>query len=222
VRERVPDAESGDGEGNLLLRQGGEGEERSGGGQALLVQVPDGEEEQRAGERDRVKLVQRQPLHRRVDEVDEREERAESLGGEMLACEPEHRQRAERDGSRLHREEHRRARPQPPERREGGEDWIDVRAEPVDLSAVELRDVERSALCGRPDCLHHVSEVEAAGLERSMLLHGERPERGCERGHRAPDDERDATDASPARDSRARRVRRRRRTDRAGGRRRGA
>ena len=52
-----------------------------------------------------MELVQRQPLRRRVEQVGEREAEAGALGAEVLAREPEDRQRAERDRDRLRDEQ---------------------------------------------------------------------------------------------------------------------
>ncbi len=71
------------------------------GSEPVLVQVPEGEEQERAGERDGVELVQRQPLGRRVEQVGEREAEPGPLGAEVLAGEPEDGQRADRDRDRL-------------------------------------------------------------------------------------------------------------------------
>jgi hypothetical protein len=104
-----------------------------------------------------VEVVQREPLHRGVDQVGKRKERCGAFGAQVLAREPEHRKGAERDGHGLNDEEHRGARPDPPERSEGGEQRIDVGAETVDLVAVQLGDVEWSSMRRRPHGLHHVS-----------------------------------------------------------------
>jgi hypothetical protein len=77
-----------------------------------------------------MELVQRQPLRRRVEQVDEREGETAAVAAEVLAPEPEHGQRPERDGDRLDDEQHLRARPDPPERREEREDRVEVRGEP--------------------------------------------------------------------------------------------
>ena len=52
--------------------------------------------------------------------------------------------------------------------------------EPVRLLAGEVRHRERIAVCGRPDGLRHVPEVEAAGVKRAVPEHGERSEPGRE------------------------------------------
>ncbi len=65
-------------------------------------------------------------------------------------------------------------RPEPPERREGGEDRVEVGAEPRDLRPREVRHREEVAVGRRPDRLDHVPEVEAAGPERAVLQDGER------------------------------------------------
>ena len=71
--ERVPEAEAGNDETDLLLGRDGKGGEDRERDQAALVEVPDRKQEQRARERDRMELVQRQLLGRRVEEVRERE-----------------------------------------------------------------------------------------------------------------------------------------------------
>jgi hypothetical protein len=116
-----------------------------------------------------MELVQSEPLDGCVQQVGQSEERRHPLRAEVLACEPEDGQRAERDHDRLNDEQHRRTGPDPPERREGGKQGVDVRPQPVDLVAVQLGDVERAPVGGRPDRLHHVAEVEAARLERPVL-----------------------------------------------------
>ena len=133
------------------------------------------------GERDRVELVQRQPLRRRVEQVDEREPERGAVAAEVLAREPEDGQRAERDDDRLDDEQHLRARPDPPERREGGEDRVEVRGEPRDLPPVAARHLEEVAVRRVPDRLHHVPEVVAAGVERAVA---EDRERARSRPHR--------------------------------------
>ena len=183
-RERVPDTHAGDHERDLLLRQRREhGEDRE-GDEAVLVEVPEGKEQERARERDGMELGQRQPLDGRVEEVRKREAEAGALRAEMLAGEPEHGQRAERDRDSLGGEEHARARPDPPERREGNEDRVDVRAEARDLLALEVRDRQRMPVRGRPDGLGHVAEVEAPGVERVVAEDRERAEAGGVSRHR--------------------------------------
>jgi hypothetical protein len=88
-REGVPDAEPCDDERQLLLRYHGQCEEGRGGKQPLLVEVPDREDEQRARRRHRVEFVERKPLHRGIEQVDEREEGAQARGAEVLARKPE-------------------------------------------------------------------------------------------------------------------------------------
>ena len=51
-----------------------------------------------------------------------------------------------------------------------------MRAEARDLLAVHVRDREHVAVCGRPDRLRHVAEVEAAALEGAVPEHRERAE----------------------------------------------
>ena len=109
------------------------------------------------------------------------------LGAEVLAREPEDGQRAERDRERLDREQHVRARPGEPERRERGEDRVEVRAEPRGLLAGQVRDLEEVAVRGRPDRLRHVAEVEATGLEGTLARDRERGEADGERGDGGPE-----------------------------------
>jgi hypothetical protein len=99
--EREPDPEAGDGQRHFLLREGGEPEERQRRKEAPLVEVPDRVQQQRTRERDRVELVEREPLHRRVEQVGECEQRRLPLRVEVLARKPEHRERAQRDGHGL-------------------------------------------------------------------------------------------------------------------------
>ena len=80
----------------------------------------------------------------------------------MLAREQEDRDGAERDDKRLYDEQELRAGPEPPERREEHEDRIDMRGQPRDLVAVQVRHPQRMSVCRRPDGLHHVPEVEAS------------------------------------------------------------
>ena len=46
--------------------------------------------------------------------------------------------------------------------------------EPGDLLAVQVGHPEWVSVCGRPDGLHHVPEVEATGDEGLVAKHGER------------------------------------------------
>ena len=182
--DRVPDAHPGDDEPDLLLRRHREhGEDRE-GDEPVLVEVPEGEEQERGGERDRVKLVQGQPLRRRVEEIDECEPERRALAAEVLVRQPEDGQRTECDDDRLDDEQHLRARPDPPQRREGGQDRIEVRGEPRDLPPVAARHLEEVAVCRVPDRLHHVPEVVAAGVERAVTEDGQGTEPGRIRGNR--------------------------------------
>src|SRR5438094_3231648 len=143
-----------------------------------------------------MEVVQGQPLRRRIEQVGERECEPGTLGGEGLAGEPVDGKRADRDRDRLRREEHVRARPREPEGREGGEDRVEVGREAGDLVPAEARHLQRMAVRGRPDGLHHVAEVEAAGLERAVAQDGERREGGCVRGDRAPEQKARALEAA--------------------------
>src|SRR5262249_49850967 len=138
--------------------------------ESLLVQVPEREQQEWARQRNRVELVERQPLRRREDQVDEREPKSGLVGADMLPCKPEDRERAERDRDRLDGEQHVRARPDPPEWREEREDHVGVRGEPRYLLAGGARHLEEVTVRGRPDRLHHVPEIEAAGVEGVLAL----------------------------------------------------
>ena len=155
--------------------------------QAVLVQVPEREQQQWTGEGNRVELVQRQPLGRRVEQVDECEREPGAVAGEMLAREPEHRKRSESDCDRLDDEQHLRARPDPPERRENGEDRVEVRGQARDLHSVAARHLQEVAVRGVPDRLHHVPQVVAAGRIGAVTEDRQRGEAGGIRGHRCPD-----------------------------------
>jgi hypothetical protein len=89
------------------------------------------------------------------------------------ACEPEDRQRSERQRGRLEEQHRLRARPEC----EDGEDRIEVRAEPDELLPLGARLLERPAFACRPGGLDHVPEIEAAGLERPMLQQRQRREK---------------------------------------------
>ena len=131
-----------------------------------------------------------QPLHRREEEVRDRERRRRPLGVEVRPREPEDGQRPGGDGHGLDDEQQFRARPEPPERREQREDRVEVRAEPRDLLAVDVGDREHVAVRGRPDRLGHVAEIEAAAAEGPMPQDGQRAEAGGEGGGREPDEPR--------------------------------
>jgi hypothetical protein len=53
-----------------------------------------------------------------------------------------------------------------------------MRGQTRDLLALQVRDLERLPVRGRPDRLHHVSEVEAPALEGAMAQEGEGTETG--------------------------------------------
>ena len=188
ARNCVPEPEAGDDEADLLLADRcGQREQRE-GKQAVLVQVPHREQQQRAGEGDRMELVERQPLGRRVEQVGEREGGAGPLRAEVLAGEPEDGQRTEGDRDRLGDEQGVRARPDEPERREGGEDRVEVGGEPRDLVPAQAGHGQRVPVRRRPDGLHHVAEVEAPGLQGAVAQNREGREAGGVGAHRGPDD----------------------------------
>jgi hypothetical protein len=116
----VPDAEAGHDERDLFLGQYCESEKGQRREQPAFVQVPEPVEEQRTGEGHGVEVVEREPLHRGVEQEDEGKERCGAFGAQVLASEPEDRKRPEGDRGGLDDQEHRRARPDPPERDEGG------------------------------------------------------------------------------------------------------
>ena len=82
-----------------FVRQAAPGAERE-RQQPVLVEEPDRPEEQRRRERDRVEVVDHEPLRRRVEEVDEREPEARPVRAEVLAGEQVHGHGAERDARR--------------------------------------------------------------------------------------------------------------------------
>ena len=125
-----PEPEHGDAEPHLLLRQAGQPGSRREGDQALLVEEPDGGEQERGREGDGVEVVENEPLGRRVEKVGEREAEACPFGAEMLVCEEIHGHRAERHRDRLGDEQQGRVGPEPPQRREGRDDRVEMGAEP--------------------------------------------------------------------------------------------
>ncbi len=203
-RQAVPEAESRDDQGNLLLRQDGDGGEQGERPEAVAVQEPHRVEQQRAGEHHRVELAQRRPLQRRIEQVGEGEAGRRGLRAQVPAREPEDRERAGSDSSRLDGQEELGSRPQPPERREGGEQRVDVRGESGHLGAGQVGHLERPPVGGRPHGLHHVAEVEAPGLEGAVAESSERGEAGGVRRHRRPH-ERPCAHSSSARSERQRR-----------------
>ena len=86
-----------------------------------------------------MELVQGQPLRRRVEQVGEREAERRAARAEVLVGEPVDGKRTERDRRCLDDEQHVRARPDQPERSEGGEDRVEVRSETGDLVAAQVR-----------------------------------------------------------------------------------
>ena len=144
VRDGVPEAEHRDHEADLLLRQArrsGAERERQ---QAILVEEPDRAEQERRRERDRVEVVDDEPLRRRIEEVDEGEAEPRPVGAEVLAGEQEDGHGAERDGDGLDDEQQARVGPQPPERREERDQRVEVGSEPRDLVALEVGDLEEA------------------------------------------------------------------------------
>ena len=174
--------------GHVLLRGDRRRRQQREGPQASLVEVPPGKEEERARERDRMEVAHRQPLHRRIEQICDGERSSRPFQVEVLACEPVDRDRAGRDGDRLHDEQELGRWPHPPERSERGQDRVEMRAETGDLLAVDIGDREEVAVCGRPDGLRHVSEVEAAAAEGAMPENRRGAEDARECGRREPDD----------------------------------
>ena len=152
--------------------------------QAVLVEEPDRPEQERRRERDRMEVVDDEPLGRRVEQVDEREAEPRPFAAEVLAGEQEDGHGAERDADALDDEEHVGARPQPPERCEERHQRVEVGAEPRELPPLEVGHLEEPAVRRRPDRLGQVPDVEAARLERLLLEHRERRHPGGERAHR--------------------------------------
>ena len=142
MAERVPEPEHRHDQADLLFRQAGRAcadRERK---QEILVQEPDRAEQERRCDRYRVKVVQHEPLRRRVEEVDEGERQPRPFGAEVLAGEEEDGHGTERNGDRLDDEKRARVRPQPPERSKQHDQRIEVRSEPRDLLAVQVGDLE--------------------------------------------------------------------------------
>ena len=188
VADGVPDAHRGDGEADVLLRRDRGRGQQGEGPQVPLVEVPPRIEEERAGERDRMEVAHGQPLHRRIGEIRDGERSSGPLRIEVLASEPVDRDRAGGDGDRLHDEQELGIRPHQPERRERGQDRVEVRAEAGDLLAVDVGDREEVAVRRRPDRLRHVSEVEAPAAESLVPKDGSSAEDARKGGGGEPDD----------------------------------
>ena len=134
-----------------------------------------------------MKVIQHEPLGRWIEEVDGRERKPRPLGAEVLACEEEDGHGSERNGDRLDDEEHARVRPQPPERSKQHDQRIEVRAEPRDLLAVQVGDLEQPAMRGRPHGLSEVADIESPRFEGPLRLHRKRRHPGGKRSHRDPE-----------------------------------
>ena len=85
VSHGVPHAHRRDDETHVLLRRDRQGREERERPQPALVEVPPREQEQRAGERNGVEVAHRQPLHRRQEEVRDRERRRGPARADVLA-----------------------------------------------------------------------------------------------------------------------------------------
>ena len=151
----------------------------------LLVEEPDRAEEQRRRERHRVKVVDDEPLRGRVEQVYGAEEEARAVAAEVFPCQEVDGNRSESYGNRLDDQQELRARPEPPEGHEDNDDRVEMRSESRDLVTVNVRHFEESAVCGRPYDLGEVADVEATGLERTLLQDGEG---GHSHGERADED----------------------------------
>jgi hypothetical protein len=178
ARDRVPDAEAGDHQSDLLFAQDGGGGTRCEGCKSILVEVVEGEEEQWAGEGNWVELVECQPLSGGIEEVGEGEAEGGSLRAEMPAGEPEDGERSERDCRCLHDEQQVGVRPDQPERGKRGQYRIEVRGQPRDLLPLEVGGREEASVGRRPHGLNHVAEVEAACLEGPVAQDGQSRESG--------------------------------------------
>ena len=71
--DRVPETHRSDNEADVLLRQAGETADDGEQEHPVLIEQPEAGEQQRCGERDRMEVVDDEPLARRVEQVDERE-----------------------------------------------------------------------------------------------------------------------------------------------------
>ena len=185
VRDRVPDPEHRHHEADLLLRQARRAGAEREGQQAVLVEEPDRAEQERRRERDRVEVVDDEPLRRRIEEVDEREAEARPLAAEVLAGEEEDRHRAERDGDGLRRRGAGRgsARATRAGRRAATSGSKCAPSREI-WCALEVGHLEEAPVRGRPDGLREVADVEAARLEGALLEHRERRHPGGEGAHR--------------------------------------
>ncbi len=119
-----------------------------------------------------MKVVDDQPLRGRIEQIDDAEEEAGAVAIEVLSGEEEDGNRPEGDGDRLGDQQDLGARPEPPERHEDDDDRVEMRAQPRDLVAVDIGHLEESAVGGRPHDLGQVADVEAPGLERTLLEDG--------------------------------------------------
>ena len=187
-RERVPEPEPRDREPHQLAARHARAQrtdrERH---EPVGVEEPDAEEEERDRERHGVEGVDGRPRDPGVGEV--RRARGTPATRSDPRCRrasQKTRQRAERHGDDLDRDERQRrrrdaARAASSER----EDRIDVASEPDHLLARRaVRHLERAAVGGAPDRLHHVSEVVAASRNFTIVVtHDEeqrqRPDAAC-------------------------------------------
>ena len=116
----------------------------------------------------------------------------------MTAAEPEDGKRSERNDQHLCEAEGKWRRPHQPQRREEGQERIDMPAEPNDLVARRPeRDLERMSVRRAPDRLHHVPEVEAAFAEGHVAASHDPEENDAPSRHRDPDGDGPAMLARP-------------------------
>jgi hypothetical protein len=94
LSEAVPQAEAADYEPHLLLTGQSQEPKEGEASYPVLIEVPDGEENERDHDCGRMKLVHRAPLHRRVQQSGERRIDGCAFRSEVLARQPEDRQRS--------------------------------------------------------------------------------------------------------------------------------
>jgi hypothetical protein len=153
-----------------------------------------------------VEVTEHEPLHRREEQVGERE-RGGRAGVDVPAGEGVERDGAGGDRGGLDDQQELGAWPEGPERSEQEQDRVEVRAEPRDLLAADVGDGEDVAGGRRPHRLRHVPEVEAAALEGPVPEDGDDAEDQGERERAAPDGAGGGHAATRSTSSRQRRAR---------------
>ena len=159
-REGVPETECGDPYANeLTARQRGRRAQGE-GQQPVGVEEPDAEEQEWDRESQWVEAIDRHPCNPGIGKVCERKQRGIALRAEVPSAEPKDGEGTQRDRDDLDGDERQGRRNDQPQRRQGGEDRVDVVPESRHLLARNaIRNVEHTAVGSAPDSLRHVSEV---------------------------------------------------------------